>query len=67
MESFDIWTFCKISPEFEIKFKQKSLLNFLTVITFLKSVLFSDDFSYKSGETEVMIWIPNLLFLGMHD
>jgi hypothetical protein len=53
----------KISPEFEFKFKQKFLLNFLTVTTFSKPTLFSGDFSYKSGKTEVMIRIPYLLFL----
>ena len=57
----------KVSREFEFEFKQKFLLNFLAVITFSKPALFSGDFSYKSGKTEVMISIPNLLFLGMHD
>jgi hypothetical protein len=46
---------CKISLKFEFKFKQKFLLNFLAVITFSKPALFSGDFSYKSGKTEVMI------------
>ena len=57
---------CKVSPEFEFKFKHKFLLNFLTAITFSKPALFSGEFSYKSGITEVMIWVPNLLFLEMH-
>jgi hypothetical protein len=58
---------CKISPGFEFKFKQKFLLNILSVITFLKPALFSVAFYYKSGKNKVIIWIPNLLFLRIHD
>ena len=58
---------CKVSPEFEFKFKQKFLLNFLVIITFSKPALFSGDFFYKSGKTEVIIWIFNLHFSEMHD
>ncbi len=40
---------------------------FLAVITFSKPALFSGDFSYKNGKTEVMIWIPKIHFSEMHD
>jgi hypothetical protein len=51
----DIWFSCKLSPEFEFKFKRKFLLIFLAAITFSKPALFSGDFSYKNGITEVMM------------
>ena len=58
---------CKISLKFEFKFKRKFLLNSLDAITFSKPALFYGDFSSNREKTEVMIWIPQLLFLGMHD